>query len=92
MRIAGAALLAVVVAITQQQVAAQWNPPWRPSYYPFSSGYTVNNGTLFITLLYDNWQGYFNNRWTMPTGRLPSSIQLFCAWTPQVASPCEAGA
>lgn len=71
-RIAGAALLAVVVALCQQSATAQWNAPWRPSYTPFSSGYTVNNGTLFITLLYNKWQGYFNNTWTLPTGSLPS--------------------
>ena len=69
------ALISVVVALCQQPVAAQWNPPWTPSYNVNASTYTVHNGSLWITLNYTNWQGYFNNTWTLPYGEpLPASF------------------
>ena len=65
------ALIAVAAALCQQPVAAQWNPPWIPSYSVSASTYTVHNGSLWITLTYTNWQGFFNNIWTLPNGDNP---------------------
>lgn len=61
-------LIAAVVALCQQPILAQWNPPWRPSYSANSSTVTVSNGYLFISLTYTQWQGYFNNTFVLPAG------------------------
>ena len=72
----GLVLIAVIVALRQQRVAAQWNAPWRPSYSVNASSYSVAGNILYINLTYTNWQGYFNNTWTLPSGKPATSTSL----------------
>lgn len=41
---------------------------WRPSYQPTSVTYSITNDTFILFLAYSNWQGYFNNTYTIPAG------------------------
>lgn len=41
---------------------------WRPSYQPTEATYVVRNDTFNLVLEYTNWQGYFENTYTVPAG------------------------
>ena len=62
-RAAGLLLVAVVVALTQPGEAQ-----WRPNYQPATLAYSVVNNSLDFSFIYSQWQGYFNNTWTLPAG------------------------
>ena len=53
------ALLLVLLGLTRAQ---------RPAYSPTSSQYYIKNNYLVIELVYENFQGYFLNTYTLPAG------------------------
>ncbi len=54
----------------------------RPSYSPTSAQYYIKNSYLVIDLVYENFQGYFLNTYTLPAGA--SRVQR----TPVLALAC----
>ena len=50
----------------------------RPSYSPISAQYYIKNNYLVLDLVYDNFQGYFLNTYTLPAGaaRVQSTVML----------------
>lgn len=41
---------------------------WRPSYQPVAATYGIRNDSFQLTMQYSQWQGYFNNVYTVPAG------------------------
>ena len=61
--------LALVLALVANVIHLQtcW-AQWRPSYQPTEATYVVRNDTFNLLLEYTNWQGYFENTYTVPAG------------------------
>jgi hypothetical protein len=51
---------------------------WRPSYQPIEATYVVRNDIFNLILQYADWQGYFENTYTVPAGghSFPMSTSL----------------
>ena len=56
---------------------------WRPSYQPVAASYGIRNDSFQLTMQYSQWQGYFNNVYTVPAG-----IAAHC--TPRGTPVCRA--
>ena len=64
-RLASALVLALVANVFHLQTS--W-AQWRPSYQPTEATYVVRNDIFNLVLEYTNWQGYFENTYTVPAG------------------------
>ena len=69
----------------------------RPSYAPISAQYYIKNGYLVFDLVYENFQGYFLNTYTLPAGaaRVQLTVVLALSYLParsrvlQAAQGCK---
>ena len=63
----------------------------RPSYAPVSAQYYIKNGYLVFDLVYENFQGYFLNTYTLPAGAARVQLTAVLAFSYLPAGPafCE---